>query len=306
MDVEEEREPVADVVSAQATAPDDLLDIGDPVGEGEGEFLRRRRAGLANVVAADRDRVETRHLGRAELDHVGDDAHRRCGRGDPLLLRDELLEHVVLDRAAERVPGDAAAAGDREVHREQDRGRAVHGHRRRHLIERDPVEEDLHVLDRRHRHALAADLATRARVVGVEAHQRGHVEGGREPVLTLAKQEVEAVVGVLRRAESGELAHCPAPAAVHRRIGAAQEREDSGRARVAARVLRSVDRFEWQTAGSRARILRVGHRRLQAPGDGRVSRRRVGPRSRKRAAAAPRRRGAEAPSPGFRASPPAG
>ena len=40
------------------------LDVGEAVGEGEGELLRGRRPGLADVVAGDRDRVPSRHLGR--------------------------------------------------------------------------------------------------------------------------------------------------------------------------------------------------------------------------------------------------
>jgi hypothetical protein len=37
--------------------------------------------------------------------------------------------------------------------------RAVHGHRHRHLVERDAVEQDLHVLDRVDRDAGLADVA---------------------------------------------------------------------------------------------------------------------------------------------------
>ena len=60
-----------------------------------------------------------------------------------------------------------------------------------------PSKSALHVVERRDRDALAADLAARARVVGVVAHERRHVEGGREAGLPLREQEVEARVGVL-------------------------------------------------------------------------------------------------------------
>ena len=46
------------------------------------------------------------------------------------------------------------------------------------------------------------DLAQRARVVGVVAHQRGHVERGRETGLAVLEQVVEALVGLLRRCRS--------------------------------------------------------------------------------------------------------
>ena len=60
-----------------------------------------------------------------------------------------------------------------------------------------PREQILHVGQRVHRHALAADLAQRAGVVGVVAHQGGHVEGRGEAGLAVVEQVAEALVGVL-------------------------------------------------------------------------------------------------------------
>jgi hypothetical protein len=88
-----------------------------------------------------------------------------------------------------------------------------------------PREERLHVLERVDRDALAADLALRARVVRVVAHQRRHVERGREPGLPVVEQVAEALVRLHGGAEAGELPHRPELAAVHRRVDAARERE---------------------------------------------------------------------------------
>ena len=85
-----------------------------------------------------------------------------------------------------------------------------------------PAEQGLHVIERVDRDALAADLAQRAGVVGVVAHQRGHVERRREARLAVLEQIVEALVGLLARAEPGELAHRPQPAAVHRLVDPAR------------------------------------------------------------------------------------
>ena len=68
------------------------------------------------------------------------------------------------------------------------------------------------------------DLAQRARMVGVMAHQRRHVERGREAGLAVLEQVVEALVGLRGGAEARELAHRPQPAAVHRRVDPARER----------------------------------------------------------------------------------
>ncbi len=73
--------------------------VFEPVGEGEGQFLHRGRAGFLHVIAGDRDRVEFRHVPGGVFDDVGDDPHRRPGRVDIGVADHELLEDVVLDRA---------------------------------------------------------------------------------------------------------------------------------------------------------------------------------------------------------------
>ena len=54
--VEEERQPRAEAVHLQPRG-EGGLDVGDAVGQRERDLLHRRRARLADVVAADRDRV---------------------------------------------------------------------------------------------------------------------------------------------------------------------------------------------------------------------------------------------------------
>ncbi len=223
MQVEEERQARSEFVDLES-ALERLLDVADAVGDGEGEFLHRGRAGFADMVAGDRNRVPSRSPLRAELDHVGNDPHRGSRRADPFLLRDELLEHVVLDRAADLLPRHALALGHDQIHRQQNRCRAVDRHRGADLVQRDAVEQPGHVMDRRDRNAFAADLANRALVVGVVTHQGRHVEGGGESVLSLAQQIVEPRVGVLGQAEARELAHRPEPPAIHRTVNAARVR----------------------------------------------------------------------------------
>src|SRR5437667_5922591 len=38
------------------------LDVGDPIGQREGDLLYRRRAGFADVIATDADRIPARQL----------------------------------------------------------------------------------------------------------------------------------------------------------------------------------------------------------------------------------------------------
>ena len=258
--VEEERQPRGEGVDVDA-ALDRPLDVGEAVLQREGELLGGGRPGLADVVAGDRDRVPARHVLRAVLDHVGDQPHRRLDREAPLLLRDVLLEDVGLDRAGELVRADPLAFADHHVEGEQHRGRGVDRHRGADLVERDALEEPLHVVERVDGDALAADLAERARVVGVVAHQRRHVEGGREAGLAVLEQVVEALVGLLDRAEAGELAHRPVAAPVHRLVRPAGERVLARLADLvgvlAAQVLGPVLRFD-RLARHRGEVLFCG------------------------------------------------
>ena len=208
----------------------------DRVREGERELLHRRRAGLANVIAGDRDRIPVRHLRRAEAEDLGDEREDRLGRIDVRAARDVLLEDVVLDRAAQLRARDAALLGDDDVHREQRRRRRVDRHRRRDLVERDPVEQHVHVLDGVDRDADASDLAERARRVGVDAHLRRADRTRREsPVCPASSSRRKRSLVSARGAEAGVLAHRPEAAAVHRRLHAARVRKRArdrrGRAR---------------------------------------------------------------------------
>ena len=221
--VEEEAQAGREVVDVEP-AGHQLLDVGEAVLEREGELLGGGRAGLADVVAGDGDRVPARHLARAPLHHVAEQAHRRVDREAPLLLGDVLLEDVGLDRPAQPRARNAGLLGRHHVEGHHDRGRRVDGHRHGDLAEVDAAEQRLHVVERVDRHALAADLAERAHVVGVVAHQRRHVEGGAQARLAVVEQVAEALVGLLGGAEAGELAHRPQPAAVHARVDAAGER----------------------------------------------------------------------------------
>ena len=175
-DAEEEAEPRREGVDVEPLGAGGA-DIVHAVGEREGQLLDRGRAGLVHMVARDRDRVELRHVRRAILDDVGDDPHRGRGRVDIGVADRELLQDVVLDGAGELVLGDALLlrGDDVEGHHRQDG--AVHRHRDRHLVERDAVEQDLHVLERVDRHPRLADVADHAGMVAVIAAMGGEIEG---------------------------------------------------------------------------------------------------------------------------------
>src|SRR2546428_13753085 len=106
------------------------------------------------MVARDRDGIEARNLRGREFDHVGHDPNGGLGRADPFLLRDELLEPVVLHRPAGPTPGPALLLGDPAGHGPPPPPRAVVRPRRPDIAEGDPAEKALEIVPRPDPHAL--------------------------------------------------------------------------------------------------------------------------------------------------------
>ena len=133
----------------------------------------------------------------------------------------------------------------------------------------DAREQRLHVGQRVDGDAGPTHLALGQRVVGVAPEQRRHVEGGREPVAAGAQQLLEAPVGVLGRAEAGELAHRPEPGAVHGgvgtpRVGVLAGQLGARRGRTRARAARPTSSRSAPPASANGRtascqVLPVGH-----------------------------------------------
>ena len=115
-----------------------------------------------------------------------------------------------------------------QVHAEDRDGRAADRHRGGDVAERDRVEQHVHVGGAVDGNAAVPDLAECAGVVGVTAHQRGHVERDRQPAATFTQDHPVALVGLAGVAESGELADGPRPPAVTARVQPAGERELAG------------------------------------------------------------------------------
>ena len=142
--IEKERQPRRKFVDIQ-TGTARPLDVFDAVIQGEGEFLKRCRAGFANVISADRDRIPLRNVFRSKLECIDDELHRWLGREDVRLLRDVFLQNVVLNRTAQLVPLHALLFCNDQIHRPQDWRRSIGRHRRADLFEGEALEERLHV-----------------------------------------------------------------------------------------------------------------------------------------------------------------
>ena len=191
------------------------------VGQRKGEFLHLRRTRFLHVIAGNRDRVELRHVLRAEADNVGDDAHRRFGRIDIGVAHHELFQNIVLNGSLELLGLHALLLGCDDVVGENGDDGAVHRHRDGHFVKRNLVEENFHVFDRIDRHSCLADIADDARVVAVIAAMRGEIESDRKALLAAREIAPVKCIRFFRRREPGILPDRPWPSGIHRRLRAA-------------------------------------------------------------------------------------
>ncbi len=187
-----------------------------------------------------------------ELDGVDDQLGGGLGRVDELVLCVELFEDVVLECAAEGVPGDVALLGHGEVHGPDDGGGCVDGLGDGDLVDGDVGVEAVHVLDGVDGDAALSDLAEGEDIVGVSSHEGWEVEGGGEAGVGggfgfgLVEDVFEAFVGVVCGAEAGELAHGPESCAVSLGEEAAGVWEVAGVGDVAVVVLEGL----WEVVGA--------------------------------------------------------
>ena len=162
------------------------------------------------------------------------------GRIDEVAAGDVLLEDVVLGGAAQLLGRHSLLLADELVEQEQHRGGRVDGHRRRDLVEGDPVERGAHVVDRVDRHPGPSHLAQAARIVGVEAELSREIEGHRQAGRAVGEQVAVALVRLPGARVAGVLAHRPQLPPVHVGVDAAGVGVIPGLAEASRQVLGQV------------------------------------------------------------------
>ena len=120
---------------------------------------------FADVISRNRDRVPLRNILRAIRKDVGDQAHRRTWWVHVGTARDVFLQQVILNGAANRAGRNTLLFCNQFVHQQQDGTSGVDGHRRRHLVERQVLQQQTHVLQRVNGNTDLADFAFTARVI---------------------------------------------------------------------------------------------------------------------------------------------
>ena len=201
VDVEEKGQPLGELLHV-AAAPAQLIDVGQTVGQCVGHFLRCGGAGVAHVGASDADGVEARGDIVGVKNRVRDQAHRRADREDPRSARHIFLQDVVLNRARQLVARHALFVGNGQVHRIDDRGRAVDGEGGGNAREVQALKQNFRLAQIGERNADLADFRPRHGMRRIKAALGWQIERHGQASLPLGEQKLVALVGFFRRAEA--------------------------------------------------------------------------------------------------------
>src|SRR5690606_5895281 len=201
--------------------------IFQTVGKGEGELLHLRRAGFLHVIAGDGGGVEARHLGGGVANDIANNPHAGGRRIDIGVADHELLQNVVLNGPGELVGCDPLLFGGDDIVRHDRQYRAVHRHGNRHLVERNTVKEDFHILDAVDGDARLPDVADNTRMIRIIAAVGSKIKGDRKTLLASGKVAPVKSVRFLGGRETGILANRPRAVGIHGGAYAALERRNA-------------------------------------------------------------------------------
>ena len=189
--------------------------VGQAVGDGVGQLELRRCARLLHVVTRNADRVELGHVRRGVGENVADDAHARRRRIDEGVPHHELLQDVVLDGAGEVSARHALFLGRHDVKGHDGQHGSIHGHRDAHPVERNALEQPLHVFYTVDGHAGLAHIARHPGVIAVIAAVGRQVEGHTQSLLAFRQILSVEGIGSLGSAEPRILSNGPRSLGVH-------------------------------------------------------------------------------------------
>ncbi len=241
VDSEEKGEARGERIDAEPR-PQGRFDVGNAIRQGKGQLLRGGATGLSHVIAADADRIPSGQVVFRIREDVGHQTHGWLGRIDIGAARDVFLEDIVLHRPLQTPGIDTLLFGHRHIQGQQDGCGGIDGHRRTHLVERDAVEQRLHIAQGVDRDPDLAHLPLGHRVIGVVADLGGKVKGDAQPGLPLAEEILVAAVRFLRRPEPCILTHGPEPASIHGGLHTTGKRIFTGKTEVSQIIqLRKVE-----------------------------------------------------------------
>src|SRR5690554_4926292 len=198
------------------------------VGQGISQLNVGSSSGLLHVVARNRDAVELRHILRGVLKDIGDDLHGELRRIDVGVPHHKLLQNVVLNGSGHIFQLTTLLQSGHNVKSHYGQHSAVHGHGYRHFVERNAVEEHLHIEDGVDGHTGLTHITHYPLVVGVVAPVCSQVKCHRKAFLTRCQVAPVKGVRLFSSRKAGILTDGPGTHGVHARIGTTQEGGQTG------------------------------------------------------------------------------
>ena len=223
MTAEEEGEPRSEGVHIHSGL-NGCLNVGDAVGQGEGDLLDGGATSFPHMVATDADGIPMGEVIFAEGEDIRYDPHGFLGREDIGSPGHVFLEDLVLRRTPEGLGFHTLLFGHGDIHGQKDGCRGIDSHGRGDPVQGDFLENGLHIRQGINGYANLSHFTYAQGMIGIVPDLGGEVEGHTEARLTVVHEISVPLVGLLRRPETGQLPECPAASPVHRGVNSANKR----------------------------------------------------------------------------------
>ena len=200
------------------------------------------------MIARNRNGVELRHVLGAIGNDIANDAHARNRWINVGITHHKFFQNVVLNRSRKRFRTDALLFRSHDIARKHRQYRSVHRHGYRYFVQRNAVEQDLHILNRIDSNTRLAHITCYSWVIGVVSSVGCEIKGNRDTLAT--RRQCLAIEGItlFRRRKPGILTNSPPPTSVHSRLRSSNigtEPRHSVRVRKLSRVLSGVKHLHW-------------------------------------------------------------
>ena len=178
------------------------------------------------MVTRNRNRVELRHVHRSVSHNILNHTQRLMRRIDEGVTHHELLQNIVLNSTTEKLLLHTLFLSSNNVETHYRKHSSVHGHGDRHLVQRNTVEQDLHILNGIDSDSSHTDISSHTRMIRIISTVSSKIEGNRQTLLTGSKILTVEGIGSLSSRETSILTNGPGLLRVHGSIRTTSERED--------------------------------------------------------------------------------
>ncbi len=181
-----------------------------------------------HMVTGNRNRIELRHIFGRVFKNIGDNLHGKLRRINVRVTHHELFQNIILNGSGQLIQRSSLFQTGNNVECQNGQHSTIHSHGYGHFVQRNLIEQNLHIQNRIHSYTGFTYVTDYTRVVGVVTAVRCQVERYRQSFLSGSQVTAIESVGLFCRRESGVLANRPGTQRIHSRIRSAQIRRNTG------------------------------------------------------------------------------